>query len=70
MYTCKEVAELLSLSTMTVWRMARDGRIPCVRIGKVIRFNKEDIDYIMDGGTGSAKWVREGSSTDDEMDMV
>lgn len=42
--TPNEVADLLQLARKTVVRMARDGRIPCVRIGRVLRFDHEEID--------------------------
>jgi excisionase family DNA binding protein len=70
MYSCKEVAVIFRLTPMTIWRMAKDGRLPYIRVGRTIRFKKEDIDYIVDGGTGSAKWVRQSSSEDDDVGMV
>ncbi len=32
-YRLKETARILGLSTRTVWQLAHDGQIPCVRVG-------------------------------------
>jgi excisionase family DNA binding protein len=39
----KEVAELLRVSVMTVRRMARDGRLPAIWVGKTARFEEAAI---------------------------
>lgn len=45
-----EVAELLNLNSATVWRMARDGRIPARLIANKWRFRREDIADLMGAG--------------------
>ncbi len=35
----REAARLLSVSTRTVYVMTRDGRLPCVRIGRSVRYS-------------------------------
>jgi excisionase family DNA binding protein len=47
--TVKEVAEYLKLSTMMVYKLAQDGKIPSVKIGRVWRFERDSID----------KWLKE-----------
>ncbi|OBJ81991.1 helix-turn-helix domain-containing protein [Mycobacterium asiaticum] len=42
-----EVAALLNLNSVTVWRMARDGRIPGRLIANKWRFRREDIAELM-----------------------
>jgi excisionase family DNA binding protein len=42
----KEVAQLLSVSEKTVWKMAREGRVPHHRFGRLIRFSDEDIEQL------------------------
>ncbi|HOA51273.1 MAG TPA: helix-turn-helix domain-containing protein [Thermogutta sp.] len=32
-YRLKDAARILGLSTRTVWQLAHDGQIPCVRVG-------------------------------------
>jgi excisionase family DNA binding protein len=43
----EDVAPLLNLSRATVWRMARDGRLPGRLIGSRWRFRREDIAALM-----------------------
>jgi excisionase family DNA binding protein len=43
--TVTEVADYLQVSESLVYKMAEDGRLPCVRIGKkLLRFRKSEID--------------------------
>lgn len=41
--TVKDVAGLLQLDIQTVYMWARLGRLPCIRIGRSLRFNYDDI---------------------------
>ena len=50
-----QVAELFSVSPKHIYRLAREGLLPCVRVGRRIRFDKEKIDrWVADGGAGYA----------------
>ncbi len=42
--TVAEVAELLRVSTMTVYRLIKAGRLPAVRVGKSYRVREDDVD--------------------------
>jgi excisionase family DNA binding protein len=42
--TVNEVAELLRVSSMTIYRLIKDGDLPAVRIGKSYRLREDDID--------------------------
>ena len=42
--TAKELASYMRLNPLTVYRKAREGEIPSVRVGRSIRFKKEQID--------------------------
>lgn len=42
--TVQEVAEYLRLNEMTVYRLAQEGKIPGLKIGRSWRFKKEVID--------------------------
>jgi excisionase family DNA binding protein len=46
--TASEVASLLSVSKITIFKHARSGRIPSFRIGTLVRFNPQTL----------AKWLR------------
>ncbi len=47
--TPDEVAEILRVARKTVVVMARDERIPCIRIGRFVRFDAAEIDRWIDG---------------------
>ncbi len=42
--TVGEVARMLRVSTMTVYRLINAGRLPAVRIGRSFRLREVDID--------------------------
>lgn len=42
-----EAAEYAQLSTTTLWRMARDGRLPAIKCGGRILYDAADIDRLM-----------------------
>jgi excisionase family DNA binding protein len=47
--TVNEVADLLRVSRMTVYRMIKDGEMPAVRVGRGYRLREDDVDtYLSD----------------------
>ena len=48
--TATEVQELLQIDRSTVYRMAEDGRLHAIRVGRSWRFPAESIDAIATGG--------------------
>ncbi len=57
--TVSEVADLMRVSTMTVYRLIKSGDLPAVRVGKSYRIRERDIDtYLnasyLDSSTGTA----------------
>lgn len=42
--TAEQLAKYLQLDEQTIYRKARSGQIPAVRIGKTLRFKKDVID--------------------------
>ncbi|MCY3805762.1 MAG: helix-turn-helix domain-containing protein [bacterium] len=47
--TVAEVAELMRVSTMTVYRLIKAGDLPAVRFGKSYRIDEADVDaYLAD----------------------
>jgi excisionase family DNA binding protein len=42
--TTKEMANYLKLHQITICKLAKAGKIPSIRIGRVWRFDKEIID--------------------------
>jgi len=47
--TAKELAKLLSVSKVTIFKQAAAGRIPCFRIGTCVRFDPRAV----------ANWLRQ-----------
>lgn len=48
--TARQVGDLLEVDATTVYRMAGDGRLPAVRIGRQWRFPAEAIDQLLSPG--------------------
>jgi excisionase family DNA binding protein len=47
--TVAEVAELLRVSNMTVYRLVQAGQLPAVRVGRSYRIREDDVDrYLSD----------------------
>ena len=50
--TVAEVAEMLRVSTMTVYRLIKSGELHAIRIGKSYRLAEEEVDrYLARGFT-------------------
>jgi excisionase family DNA binding protein len=48
--TVAEVAGVLRVSTMTVYRLIQAGELPAIRIGKSFRIQRHDLQaYLADG---------------------
>ncbi len=47
--TVAEVAGLLRVSTMTVYRLIKAGNLPAVRVGKSFRVREDDVDRYLSG---------------------
>lgn len=53
--TVAEVAELLRVSNMTVYRLINAGDLPAARVGKSYRIAQRDVDrYLGDAYTATA----------------
>ena len=54
--TARQLAEVLQVSESTVRRLARDGRIPCVRLTtRLLRFNLKAVCRALDGSETNAR---------------
>jgi excisionase family DNA binding protein len=48
--TARQLASMLQVSESTVRRLAREGRIPCVRLSpRLLRFNLKAVCRVLDG---------------------
>jgi len=51
--TAPEVATRLRISPQRAYELARLGLLPCIRIGRQVRFNEASLEtWIADGGQG------------------
>jgi excisionase family DNA binding protein len=48
--TVQEVANYLRIDIRTVYRLAKKGDIPCIKIGRQWRFNRNDIKDLVNAG--------------------
>ena len=50
--TVQEVAQLMRVSSMTVYRLIKSGELPAVRVGRSFRVAEGDVDtYLASGYT-------------------
>ena len=50
--TAEQLAERMQVPVAQVYRLARDGRLPVIRLGRYRRFKREAIEaFERDGGT-------------------
>ncbi len=61
--TAREVADVMRVSTMTVYRLIKAGELPAIRVGKHLRIRERDVARYLDErvvGTmvegGSEQW--------------
>ena len=47
--TVNEVADLLRVSRMTVYRLIKTGELPALRVGKSYRLREQDIHSYLNG---------------------
>jgi excisionase family DNA binding protein len=52
--TAKELQELLHVDRSTIYRMADDGRLPALKVGKQWRFRRESVDRYLQAQTTPA----------------
>ena len=47
-YTVSQLADLLQLTEMTIYRLVNRGALPCYVIGRAKRFRRDDIDKFLE----------------------
>lgn len=50
-----EAAEVLSISERTLWALTASGEIPCVRIGRSVRYSVDDLREWIDRQKGGGQ---------------
>jgi excisionase family DNA binding protein len=46
--TAREVADVMRVSTMTVYRLIKAGEMPAIRVGKHLRIRERDVARYLD----------------------
>jgi excisionase family DNA binding protein len=49
--TVNEVANILRVSNMTVYRLVKSGQIPAIRVGKNYRIKESDVNKYLSRGS-------------------
>ncbi len=62
--TADEAATLLRVSRFRLYQLARDGILPCVKLGRAVRFSPAALEaFIEAGGRGlGAGWKHEATT--------
>ena len=47
-YTVKELAELLRVTEMTIYRLVKRGELTAYHIGRAMRFRRDDIEVFLE----------------------
>ncbi|MDO8432705.1 MAG: helix-turn-helix domain-containing protein [Candidatus Binatus sp.] len=47
-YTVSQLADLLQLTEMTIYRMIGRGELPCYAIGRIKRFRRGDVEEFLE----------------------
>ena len=56
--TARDVATLLCVPVSTVYELTRGGRLPCLRIGRAVRFSREDLEAHLAANRGTSGGAR------------
>jgi len=57
-YTVGQLAELLQLTPMTIYRMVRRGELACHAIGRIKRFRRGDVEIFLENSRQPASDAR------------
>lgn len=52
--TVAEVADVLRVSNMTVYRLIKAGQLPAIRVGKNYRIREDDLNRFLEQGAVAA----------------
>ncbi|MDP3039157.1 MAG: helix-turn-helix domain-containing protein [Deltaproteobacteria bacterium] len=44
----KEVSDYFKIPVSTIYKLAQDGKVPAVKVGKHWRFMKKDLDHLFE----------------------
>ena len=58
--TIDELSDYLRISRSTLYKLAQEGRVPCMKVGRHWRFRKRAIDRWLEQGGASAEMTTDG----------
>jgi excisionase family DNA binding protein len=61
-YTVSQLAELLQLNEMTIYRMVNRGTLPCYVIGRTKRFKRSEVDEFLRSCRSKVRRLNRGHS--------
>lgn len=64
--TVDQLAEFLQVSTETIRRYTRSGRLKCIKVGHQIRFTKEQIDEFLEADIAPEQTEQVSADIQDE----
>ncbi len=47
--TVKELAAIVRLHPKTIYRLIEQGKLACIRIGRSVRFNLDEVKHLTEG---------------------
>jgi excisionase family DNA binding protein len=50
LWDAQDVADFLKIEKETVYRWVQDGRLPCVKVGRLTRFRPADVREVAERG--------------------
>jgi putative molybdopterin biosynthesis protein len=63
-YTVAQLAELLQLTEMTIYRMVNRGELPHYKIGRVKRFRSSDVEQFLESHRQTGKHTGRPQNSD------
>ena len=67
-YTVGQLADLLQLTPMTIYRMVRRGELACHAIGRIKRFRRGDVETFLENSRQPADADKPGASASRMLD--
>jgi len=69
-YTVGQLADLLQLTPMTIYRMVRRGELACHAIGRIKRFRRGDVETFLENSRQPSEADKSGASTGRRFDSA
>ncbi len=69
-YTVGQLADLLQLTPMTIYRMVRRGELACHAIGRIKRFRRGDVETFLENSRQPSEADKSGASTSRRLDSA